>query len=131
LLLVGAIAGACGTTGAEECAPGDYRYCDCAVGRTGYSQCSADGAGYGTCDCSGAIPKGAGVLVEAGAADAHDSSTPSGAFLTSCTHDSDCASNLCFGFNAYGPHCSQHCAKDGDCPAPSPGCSNMKVCKLH
>lgn len=36
---------------------------------------------------------------------------------------------VCFGFNAKGPHCTHPCSGDGDCEAPSPGCSGMGVCK--
>ena len=121
----------------RECSPGDYRYCDCASGKPGYQQCTDTGDRYaaadaadGVCDCSGTIPLGAGILVEGGvAADAADSG-PAG-FLAACINDTDCESKLCFAFNAYGPHCSMTCSKDTDCPAPSPGCSGMKVCKLH
>jgi hypothetical protein len=126
------VVSACSTTPGAECGAGDYRYCDCPSGRQGYAQCSNDGAGYGACDCSGAIPAGAGVLVEAGSPDAADAApASSGEFLSSCAEDSECASRLCFAFNAYGLHCTMACAKDLDCPAPSPGCSMMKVCKIH
>ena len=50
-------------------------------------------------------------------------------FLDPCINDTDCTTNLCFPFNAYGPHCSMQCSKDTDCPAPSPGCSGMGVCE--
>ena len=77
------------------------------------------------------MPPGAGILVDAGAPDAADASVSSGAFLAPCTVDAECTTGRCFGFNAYGPHCTQSCQNDVDCPAPSPGCSNNKVCKLH
>ena len=126
-----ALGGACTSDGAA-CAPGDYRYCPCPDGPRGYSQCADDGKAYGACDCSGVIPLGAGILVEAGAPDSGDSGEPPpGSFLATCTNDAECTTRLCFGFNAYGPHCSQSCQKDLDCPPPSPGCSNNKVCKLH
>lgn len=121
---------ACAADG-RACAPGDYRYCDCTASKPGYQLCADDGSGYGACDCSGKIPPGAGVLVEAGAdADAAVDGSLAG-FLGPCMHDTDCTTHLCFPYNAYGPHCTQPCAKDIDCPAPSPGCSNNKVCKLH
>lgn len=36
----------------------------------------------------------------------------------------------CFPFNNKGPHCTHSCAVDGDCEAPSTGCSGMNVCKV-
>jgi len=127
------VANACGTDGQAACATGDYRYCPCGTPRDGYAQCLADASGYGACDCSGNIPAGAGLLIapgDGGDAGGEVTSEP-GAFLASCTLDTECATKLCFSFNAFGPHCSQPCANDIDCPAPSPGCSNNKVCKLH
>ena len=126
-----ALHAACSADG-TACYPGDYRYCDCASGQRGYQQCGTRGDAYGACDCSGNLPPGVGILVDAGPPEAATSGDggllP---FLASCAADTDCASNLCFAFNAFGPHCSIHCAKDNDCPAPSPGCSNKGVCKLH
>jgi hypothetical protein len=125
-----AIAAACAPDGAA-CAPGDYRYCPCPSTPHGYMQCAEDGKSYGACDCSGAVPPGAGILVEAGAPDSGDAEARTGAFLSPCSDNAECTTGLCFGFNAYGPHCSQSCQKDLDCPPPSPGCSNNKICKLH
>jgi hypothetical protein len=121
---------ACSPDG-QPCAPGDWVHCACAGGARGYAQCSDDGKGYGVCDCSGMVPAGAGILVEAGA---NDASAPEGGlagFLAPCSSDSECTTHLCFAFNAYGLHCSHACTKDLDCEAPSPGCSNNQVCKLH
>jgi hypothetical protein len=129
-LLACACVAACNGDG-RPCAPGDWIYCACPAAKRGYSQCSDDGRGYGACDCSGAIPAGAGVLVEGGAPDAAAPDGDKAGFLAPCVNDSDCATNLCFPFNAYGPHCSHPCTKDVDCEAPSPGCSNKNVCKLH
>lgn len=137
--LAAVVANGCSLPGVA-CAPDDWRYCDCPSGKPGYQQCSAGGEGYGACDCSGAIPAGAGILVEAGAASDDAGSGEGGeggdagglvGFLGVCTDNSQCVTNLCFPFNAYGPHCSMVCAKDTDCPAPSPGCSNMHACKVH
>src|SRR5947199_269409 len=82
-------------------------------GARGYMQCADDGSRYGACDCSGKIPAGAGVLVDAapppdgaGAADAADAAPALAAFLDPCSDDAECATHLCFPFNAYGPHCS-------------------------
>jgi hypothetical protein len=131
LALAAGLMHACAEGGAQACAPGDYRYCDCAAGPRGYALCADDGSAYGACDCSGKIPAGAGVLVEAGVPDAAPAATSAAGFLAPCNVDADCTTKRCFPFNAYGPHCSQACNKDIDCPPPSPGCSNMKVCKLH
>jgi hypothetical protein len=132
LALAAGLVHGCAEGGARACAAGDYRYCDCPTISRGYALCADDGSGYGACDCSGKIPTGAGVLVEAGAPDAAaDASSTSKGFLEPCSVDAECSTKLCFAFNAYGPHCSQPCAKDVDCPPPSPGCSNKNVCKLH
>jgi hypothetical protein len=43
----------------------------------------------------------------------------------------DTSLNLaCFPFNMKGPHCTHSCGGDGECEAPSPGCSGMDVCKI-
>jgi hypothetical protein len=39
------------------------------------------------------------------------------------------AGDMCFNFNAKGPHCTRACSSPTDCPAPSGGCNNMGVCK--
>ena len=39
------------------------------------------------------------------------------------------AGDMCFNFNAKGPHCTRSCSGPADCPAPSGGCNNMGVCK--
>lgn len=130
-LVVALVVAACAMDG-RPCAPDDYRFCECPAGGQGYAQCAEDGSGYGPCDCSGTIPAGAGLLVEAGAPDA-DAAVEGGlaGFLEPCSEDDECVTHLCFPFNAYGPHCSQPCTKDTDCPPPSPGCSGMGVCKVH
>jgi len=114
----------------RACAPGDYEYCDCpAPVSRGYARCTDDGSAYGACDCSGKVPPCAGIAIAQ--ADAACVQAPTG-FLAPCSTNADCASSMtCFPYNAYGPHCSIACSKDSDCPAPSPGCSGMKVCKLH
>ena len=38
---------------------------------------------------------------------------------------------VCFPFTSKGPHCTVPCSADADCPAPSPGCSHMGVCKAQ
>ena len=122
----------CTSTPGQPCAPGDYRHCTCGSAARGYARCADDGSAYGACDCRGAVPPGAGILVDGALspADGGDATTLA-AFLDPCGDDADCASHLCFAFNAYGPHCTIPCARDSDCPDPSPGCSGKSVCKLH
>lgn len=50
-------------------------------------------------------------------------------FMSSCQSNDECETNLCFSFNAKGPHCTHSCMMDEDCEEPSPGCNNMGVCK--
>ena len=50
-------------------------------------------------------------------------------FLAACNDNAECASGLCFNFNAKGNHCTHGCQSAADCEAPSPGCSGMNVCK--
>ncbi len=132
LLLLGGAPASCNPSGVA-CAAGDFQYCACPSAARGYQECLDDGSQYGACDCSGTIPRGAGVLVEAGPDVDAETAAPGAklGFLASCSSNADCESNLCFSFNAYGPHCSHSCSKITDCEAPSPGCSNMGVCKLH
>jgi len=59
-----------------------------------------------------------------------DAGTTAGAFMSECMDNTDCESNLCFHYNAKGPHCTHECTRDEDCEAPSPGCNNMGVCKV-
>jgi hypothetical protein len=55
---------------------------------------------------------------------------PKKAFLEACTTNADCESDLCFNFNAKGLKCTIACTATGPaCPAPSPGCSGMNVCR--
>lgn len=116
------------TSHGTPCSPGDYRYCDC-PNKPGYQQCSVSGDGYGACDCSGNFPS----VLDAAAEDAPSDAPDSGLlpFLSPCTTNEQCATNLCYPFNAFGPHCSKPCKIALDCPPPSPGCSNMGVCKLQ
>jgi hypothetical protein len=53
-------------------------------------------------------------------------------FGAACSSNAECASNLCFPFNAKGMHCTQPCASANDCPggAGGLGCSGMNVCKV-
>jgi hypothetical protein len=126
--LVAAFSG-CGSDGAA-CYPTDWEACTCADGARGYHQCTASGDAYGTCDCSGATP--GLVLLDAGPGPgdaAPDQTSALASYLAMCKDNADCESNVCFTFNAKGPHCTIACNADADCPAPSPGCSHMGVCK--
>jgi hypothetical protein len=51
-------------------------------------------------------------------------------FMARCTDNGQCASGLCHPYPARGASfCTIPCTRDGDCPAPSPGCNGMGVCK--
>jgi hypothetical protein len=51
-------------------------------------------------------------------------------FGSECAVDDECASGLCYPFNAKGPHCSQPCALPEECPPEADGCSGMGICKV-
>ena len=127
--LVAWLAFACSANDGRPCYPGDWRGCSCDDGTKGYARCDAAGQAYGACDCTGSYPflPDAGAPTDAAGADVVDSGLLP--FLASCMNDSDCATMLCFHYNAKGPRCSHACQSDSDCELPSPGCSNMKVCK--
>jgi hypothetical protein len=50
-------------------------------------------------------------------------------FMSPCTTNEMCDTNLCFNFPSRGPHCTKTCTSDTDCPAPSPGCNPQGVCR--
>lgn len=107
-----------------RCYPGDYQACECAGGADGYAQCNDAGSDYGACDCTSGVP---------GATDAGGGGAGGGGgllpFMATCGANEDCASGLCHTYNAKGPKCTLPCQTDNQCPAPSPGCNNMGVCK--
>jgi hypothetical protein len=109
------------------CFVGEYRSCACATGAAGYQRCvSSDG--YGACVCDGTTPGvDASALPEASV----DAGSDAGLlpFLSACQTNEQCASGLCFPFNAKGPRCSKACKVNEDCEAPSTGCNNQGVCK--
>lgn len=117
----------CGSEGAA-CYPTDWEACTCADGARGYHQCIARGDGYDACDCSGATPGLVPIDADAGDA-APDQGGTLAPFLAICKENADCESSVCFNFNSKGPHCTIACNADAECPAPSPGCSHMGVCK--
>jgi len=51
-------------------------------------------------------------------------------FGSSCWDNAQCASDLCFDYKVRGTFCSKACASNTDCPAPSPGCNGMGVCRM-
>jgi hypothetical protein len=51
------------------------------------------------------------------------------ALYATCTINSDCDTCICHSYNMSGLLCSMSCMGDGDCPAPSPGCNMMGICK--
>jgi hypothetical protein len=134
LVLVIAGGGACSSADHPElCYPGDLIACSCSAGAQGVARCdTVAGSGYGACDCT--ADAGADAPDEASndaaasdaAGDVDEGLLP---FLAPCETNAQCETGLCFPFNAKGPQCTEPCSVDSDCPPPSPGCSNMKVCK--
>jgi hypothetical protein len=131
VVLLGALAtGPAGcSVPSQACYPSDYQACSCDGGQRGLQQCTAAGDGYGACDCSGVLPGADGsAATDGGGEGGSDGGLLP--FLAPCSSDAQCVTGHCFPFNAKGPHCSQPCTTDQDCPAPSPGCSGMGVCKV-
>jgi hypothetical protein len=138
LSLVGILVVACGEgNGNANCLPEDVERCTCQDGHAGYMVCDPSaGTGYGACSCDlDASP----YLPEAGVeASARDGATEGGGggglvFMSACSlaaGSPQCpAGTSCDDFPAKGPHCSKPCKVATDCPAPSPGCNMMGVCK--
>ncbi len=128
---------ACGQgSGGAACLPEDVQRCTCEEGRTGFRVCDpAAASGYGACRCDlDASP----YLPSPGAEDAGDggASGEGGShggltFMSPCNPaDDQCPPGTsCDSFPAKGPHCSKPCKVATDCPAPSPGCSMMGICR--
>ncbi len=128
----------------RACYPGDFVACACDDGRDGYARCDAEGAAYGACGYCGTTPgldASSGSTVDStGASGGSGGAGTGGAggaggaallpFMSSCEVDEQCETGLCYPFNAKGPHCTQACDGPEDCPAPSPGCNLMGVCKV-
>ena len=113
-----------------SCYEGDYVACDCAgASSPGFAKCGADER-FSACVCNGTVPGYDGSFYEDAASDA-GSATGKVPFLGACQKNEDCETGLCFSFNAKGPHCSIACSAVPVCPAPSPGCSGMGVCKIQ
>jgi hypothetical protein len=122
---------ACAACGEDQpaCFAGDHRACACASGAAGYQACSASGDGYERCVCDGRTP-GLDGSVEAAASDGGAGDAALASFMQPCQTNADCATDLCFPFNAKGPYCSKPCKDSSECEAPSTGCNNQGVCKV-
>jgi hypothetical protein len=100
------------------CYVGDYRECNCPnVGApaqpfVGYQGCLPNQTGYYACVCTGNPPTAPLAF-------------GTGAFLSPCTTDSQCAGGYCSSFK-----CTMPCQVDSDCPplpstpAPSPAATD-------
>ena len=55
-------------------------------------------------------------------------------FLSQCSSNNQCEGGVCGNFPAKGAmFCSRPCTvatAAADCPAPSPGCNNMGICRV-
>jgi hypothetical protein len=136
VLLALLVVAACGEgNGGAACVPEDVERCQCDDGRSGYQVCDPEGgSGYGACRCdldaSPYLPEAG--LDDAGSGDANDGGscgTMPLAFMCPCVSSSQCASGLCGTFPAKGNKCTVPCKSPSDCPAPSPGCNMMGLCK--
>ena len=139
-----AIAGACGEgNGGAACLPEDVQRCTCADGKEGFMVCDPKaGAFYGACNCaidaSPYLPE-AGVEAgpEEGAAEGGGMmmmcTGPVLSFMCPCSTSAgapQCPSgDTCYPYPSKGNHCSHPCHANGDCAAPSPGCTPMGECK--
>ncbi len=116
--------------GAPACYDGEYLGCSCGD-TVGYMRCTE--SRYGACVCDGKTPGLDGGAGASSYATTGGAGGQGGAALlplmAPCNDDGQCETGLCYPFNAKGPHCTKPCDGDGDCPAPSPGCNNMGICK--
>jgi hypothetical protein len=129
---------ACGEgNGATDCLPEDVERCTCDDGRSGFTVCDPEaGAFYGACNCEiDASPYLPEAGFEAGEPDgASDAGGDGGLmFMSACSMEPGAPQcppgTSCDAFPAKGPHCSKPCKEATDCPAPSPGCNMMGICK--
>jgi hypothetical protein len=51
-------------------------------------------------------------------------------FGAMCLDNAQCASGVCFDFKVRGQFCTKQCNSNADCPAPSPGCNGMGICRV-
>src|SRR5262245_14593966 len=74
-----------------------------------------------------AAPADLSTLADAG--NASDGGLP---LFAACTSHDQCASGLCHFYPARAASfCSKPCTTAADCPAPSPGCNMMNVCRIQ
>ncbi len=121
-----AVAGGTGCDDPPLCYDGEFEACFCAAER-GYRSCAA--GTFGECVCNGDTPGLPGGLAEGGGGAGGAGGQALLPFLSPCDDDDQCESTLCHNFIAKGRKCSQPCDDADDCPAPSPGCNMMGVCK--
>ena len=133
-VLVGALLlGGCGEV--PVCFEGDMQACTCDDGQCGFAACDVAANAYGACGSCGEVPAPADKSVSCedvsgtGGGGGTGGAPPLLGFLETCSKNEECETGYCHTFNAKGPKCSTPCQSDGDCPAPSPGCNNMGVCK--
>jgi hypothetical protein len=130
-LVVACAAAACTWPAGKECLAGDYLDCACDDGSRGFQQCSVDATGYSACDCSGATPWVV-PLPDAGDDGGDGGDGGLKPFMSTCTTNDECVTNLCFNFPAKGNFCTKPCTPATgllDCPPPSGSCNNKNVCK--
>jgi hypothetical protein len=125
-LVVAAVSGGC-REDRPACYAGDHQACTCVGGGSGYQGCLEEEERFGVCVCDGTTP-GLDGSFEAGATEAAapDAKVP---FLGVCVANEDCATGVCFTFNAKGTLCSHACKTEGDCEPPSTGCNLQGICK--
>ena len=121
-LLLIALACAGGWACSDEdpaCFEGEYQRCACGDD-LGYQRCES--GAYAACDCESGTP---GITSDGGGG-----ASPLAPLYDPCESNADCDSGLCESFTGSGMLCTQTCSGDEDCPAPSPGCSMMGVCRV-
>jgi len=134
LLAGGYFVGAC--TEGRTCYAGDFLACTCEGGDPGFAACDTATEDYGACAYCGSVPSSAAATTGSGGSGAGGSGAVGGTggaallgFMETCKNDADCESGNCHTYNAKGQKCTISCQTNSDCPLPSPGCNNMKVCK--
>lgn len=118
-LIVGLVVATACADERPTCYAGEYIGCSCSEQAQGYARCNDLGTAYGACVCDGMTPG-----LDAG----HDGDADS-ALFEPCEVNDNCASGLCFTYGDKTMRCSLPCDASSDCPAPSPGCSGMGVCR--
>ncbi len=134
------------------CLPASHADASVTADGGGEASPSADGGADGTADaaptCVGLVVDDAGVThgCTAGGMGPGDRDDGGGApappppdaaldagdlpFGASCWDNAQCASGVCFDYKVRGTFCTQPCSASVACPAESPGCNGMGVCRL-